>query len=105
MSLNTCNGSSYAMRGIPCCPQTIACTSNHKFFPLYAPVYKKPYTINPCKYYIHENRNQSNVSVIKKFKDRIKREQVQDKYLDQEEERQHRQQNQQYKYSGTCSGC
>lgn len=32
---------SYSQLGISCTPQTIACTSNHKFLPLHACIYKR----------------------------------------------------------------
>lgn len=39
MSCNT-----YAILGAPCCPLTIACTSNQKFIPLCSKVYRKNYS-------------------------------------------------------------
>lgn len=35
---------SYSLLGTSCMPHTIACTSNHKFLPLQAPIYKKQHT-------------------------------------------------------------
>jgi len=35
---------SYSIRGTSCIQQTMAYTSNHKFLPLHADVYKKQYT-------------------------------------------------------------
>ena len=34
----------YHKLGVPCEPITVACTSNHKFLPLKASVYRKQYT-------------------------------------------------------------
>lgn len=35
---------SYSLLGTSCIPHILACTSNHKFLPLRAPVYKKQHT-------------------------------------------------------------
>jgi hypothetical protein len=35
---------SYRLLGESCKPQTMACTSNHKFLPLNASIYKKQFT-------------------------------------------------------------
>ena len=33
----------YTLLGNQCCTETIACTSNQKFLPLYAPIYKQQF--------------------------------------------------------------
>ena len=102
---NTYNNS-YAILGLSCRKNTIACTSNHKFFPLYAPIYTKPNNFNACKYYLHEYSSKTDPTIIQKIKKRVhqEREEKRDKYHSEEEERQRRQQIQQYR-SGNCPTC
>jgi hypothetical protein len=53
---------SYSQLGISCIPQTIACTSNHKFIPLHSYIYKRSSTYMLQYPDIDTNKQTSNVS-------------------------------------------
>jgi hypothetical protein len=56
---------SYSLLGTSCKPHTIACTSNHKFLPLLAPIYKKQY-VDMMQYPGNNNYPNNSTQIIPK---------------------------------------